>query len=141
MLSKPVFTTQKLNIHSSDKSFVLAVPNLFSSAVIGDVYLFDLSIELVASVSSQKGLLQVTIVNGYTQNGLGSSLLMNVTQDSETKPVFLRFSPVIFTVIEDGVNPLDQGVVHLAVEFVSGDVTDIEVTAKALWHQVEKVSL
>lgn len=141
MLSTNVFVTQVLTIDVSEQNFTLAVPDIFSDAKSGDVFCFDLSLEMYSSVTENQGILRVSIVNSYTDNDFGSTQLIDLAQDPDRNPLFFRFTPVIFTVISDGINPLDKGVVHMRVDLLSGSVTDLNVVVKAIWSQVNRVEL
>lgn len=141
MLSKPVFVTQMLNIPISSTTFELATPDIFSDALAGDVYCYDLSLEIVSINPSEKGILRISIVNSYTDNVLSSSEIVDTAQDPDMNPLFFRFAPVIFTVVTDGVNPLDNGNVHMRLDLLAGLVTEIQLTVKAIWSQVNRIDL
>ncbi len=141
MLSMATFTTEKLIVNSSDKNFTLSAPDLFSSSLVGDVYLFDLSLEITTIDSDEECILNITIVNGYNENSLGCSQLINAGKKSGDSPVFIRFSPVIFTVKIDGTNPLDMGVVHMKMNLISGTETGLEITTKGVWQKVDRIDL
>lgn len=141
MLSTNVFTTQKLTIDVSDQDFTLAAPDIFSGATSGDVFCFDLSLEISSPAPQNNGVLRVSIVNSYTDNEFSSTQIIDLAQDPDENPLFFRFTPVIFTVISDGVNPLDKGAVHMRIDLLSGSVTNLNVVAKAIWSQVNRVDL
>lgn len=135
MLSNPFLDLQSFSTLLDDGKFTLVPPsNIFSSAKAGEVYLLLPSIKLTASGETAIDA-ELTLYMSWFHNQFGSGGPIVIYPDADRRPFFTPFSPVEFTVVSDGISPLDSGILHFSLASASVLPHRVQADIKCLWSR------
>ncbi len=132
-----------LDLQSQDISvenglFTIAPPDIFTNCIAGDVFILMASFSITSEIESNQSA-TLTLINDYYTNHFGSASEIVIRPHNDNSCFYTVFSPLEFTVINDGVSPLDKNVLHLKLEFSSTPVDKIHVNSKCLWSKGSKI--
>lgn len=135
------YVTESKEINLDQTLKTINPPDIFSTSVKGDVFMLTLSLGVLNYNIEIDTLLKIELINSYHDNSGGSAQYLTIKPADGNLPVLINLSPVEYSVLQDGINPLDQKVVHIAINVVSGHLTKATMTTRSVWQKINWINM
>lgn len=140
-MNNTYYVTQSQQINVKNKSHTIATPDIFGKTIAGDVFKLNLSLSLSEVSLSEETSLELTLLNDYSLNKGGSVKYIIIKPESVNQPFFSDFSPIEYTVLENGVPPMDRNLVHIEIKVLKGNLSEVTLNSRSIWEKVQWIKL
>lgn len=134
------YVTQKQKITINENMQTINAPDIFSESIKGDVYMLSLSLGLQDYLIDSETILKIELINSYHNNTGGAVGYLTLEPQDATSPLLLNLAPCEYTVLQNGINPLDNEMVHIDISIVSGNLTSATLVTRSVWQKVNWVN-
>lgn len=133
------YVTQQKEIALGNDLHTINTPDIFTQSIKGDVYNLNLSVGFRDYVINEPITLKIELINSYYDNSGGSVQYITLQPEDNDASVMFNLTPVAYMVVQNGINPLDQKLVHIAVKVVKGKLSSATLVTRSVWQKVNYI--